>query len=170
MSIRAQRLANDFQELSDLVSSSNGKITIDSTEGDPPYCYFIRYYCRGIASLRNGNPVFRHEHQVRIELGSEYPLSVPNAQFLTPIFHPNIWKDGRVCFGFYWSVSDPLTEVVTRISKLIQYSRDILNLDSPANIEAKNWAENQPENFSLDWENFEETDNLPKGIIWNDLQ
>lgn len=169
MNIRIQRLANDFQDVSNLVATSQGRTVIDSTEGNPPYCYVIKYYGKGIESLKDGKPKFRNEHRVKIELGSEYPSSMPTAEFLTPIFHPNIWQDGKVCFGYYWSISQPLTEVVTRVEKLIQYSRDIMNLDSPANIEAKKWLEDQPKNFSLNWE-FKTKSDFSGDIFWNDLQ
>ncbi|MBD1871209.1 hypothetical protein H6F95_28670 [Cyanobacteria bacterium FACHB-471] len=169
MNIRTKRLANDFKELAELVSQSDGKLTIISTEGNPPYCYVIQYRCKGIERLQNGNPLFRYEHQVKIYLESEYPRSIPKAEFLTPIFHPNVWRNRTICFGSYWTVSETLAELVLRISKLIQYSKDILNLNSPANSVAKAWAEDNLSRFPVGIENFKDSISNSERIIWNDL-
>jgi ubiquitin-protein ligase len=154
MSVREKRLRNDFQALSDLVNNSAGSLAIISTSGNPPYEYVIEYRCQGIEKLQGDNPVFRNRHQVNISLGNNYPREQPSAQFLTPIFHPNVYSHNEVCLGFKWTMAETLTELVRRIGKIIQYSPDVLNLNSPANGTAKTWAASNMHRFPVDTKTF----------------
>lgn len=154
MSVREKRLTNDFKELSDFVANSGGSLRIVSTAGNPPYEYVIEYRCKGIEKLQGDNPVYRNTHQVKIKLGSNYPKQKPDATFLTPIFHPNVWPSRDVCLGDYWTPSETLTQLVLRIGKIIQYSKDVLNLGSSANSSAKSWASNKMSLFPIDHQAF----------------
>ena len=142
MSIKTRRLKNDFRGVSKLISESGGTLKIISKKGQPPYYYLIEYNCRGIERLRGNKPIFRNTHQVEISVAhSDYPFRDPDAKFLTPIFHPNVWEDLNVCLGSYWTPSETIAELILRIGKIIQYSPDVLNLKSPANRKATSWAE-----------------------------
>ncbi len=169
MNVREERLNNDFKSLAELVSMSGRTLSIASKEGDPPYSYTINYHCKGIERLQNDIPVFRYEHQVEICLTNEYPRSKPEAKFLTPIFHPNVWENQIICLGSYWTLAETLTELVLRIGRIIQYSTDVLNLSSSANSLAKTWAEDNLRKFPIDTENFKASSDSPGEISWNDL-
>ena len=169
MGIRERRLENEFKELTAFVNSSGGKLAIISTQGQPPHQYVIEYRCRGIEKLQGIEPIFRTTHRVEINIGSNYPKQKPDAKFLTPIFHPNVYTNLRVCLGNYWTMAETLSELVLRIGKIIQYSDDVLNLDSPANSEAKNWAKNNLRRFPVDTQTFKSSQKLSTTIVWNDL-
>ena len=169
MGIREKRLENDFKELSQLVNNSGGTLAIVSTQGKPVEVYKIEYRCKGIESLRNNQPVFRKTHRVEITLGNNYPREKPNAKFITEIFHPNVFVDKKVCLGDYWTMAENLSELVIRIGKIIQYSKDVLNLKSPANSKAEDWAENHMQLFPVDTQTFKASKKPTSTIVWNDI-
>ncbi len=163
MSVRDKRLANDYEELKNLVANSLGVLEMISKEGNPPYKYVIEYRCRGIEKLQGNEPVFKNNHRVEIALGNNYPREQPAAKFLTPMFHPNVYSDLRICLGSYWTLTETLPELVIRIGKIIQYQSDITNLGSPANSTAKNWAASNNSRFPVDNQTFK------VNIEWEDL-
>ena len=170
--VREKRLKNEFQSVSELVANSGASLAIVSTSGNPPYQYTIEYRCRGIERLSGNQPIFRTTHQVEISLGNHYPNSEPNAKFLTPIFHPNVWPNLKVCLGSYWTMAETIPELIIRIGKIIQYSKDVLNLDSPANGSAKNWAQNNMSRFPIDTKTFKsqiDWEELPANVSFQDL-
>lgn len=167
MSVRSKRLESDFQELTRLVNDSDGSITISSTRGKPVECYELEYKCRGIERLRGNEPIFRDTHRVVIILGNDYPRIKPESKFLTPVFHPNVWENLNVCLGAKWTMGETLSELVLRIGKIIQYSKDVLNLDSPANNTAKDWAARNMHRFPVDTKTFKST--LSSEIVWEDM-
>jgi ubiquitin-protein ligase len=167
MRIREKRLRNDFQTLSELVASSNQKLTIVSSTGNPPHIYVIEYQCQGIEKIQNNLPVFRNVHRVEIILGINYPIQQPNAKFLTPIFHPNVYPNLHICLGSHWKMTEPLSELVLRIGKIIQYAEDITNLKSPANNAAKLWALNYKKKFPIDTQTFKSGTDV--AIAWEEI-
>lgn len=169
MGIREKRLENDFKELSQLISESGGTLSIVSTQGKPPHQYIIEYRCKGIERLNGSEPIFRTSHRVEITLGNAYPKEKPSAKFLTPIFHPNVFENLNVCLGNYWTMAENLCELVIRIGKIIQYSKDVTNLKSPANYLAKAWAENNQRYFPVDNKTFKAAKQTSSTIIWNDF-
>lgn len=78
----------------------------------------------------------------------DYPISPPKLKFITPMFHPNIYKDGNVCISIlHTSTSEPfMSEPATDQWTPIHSIRTILlsvvlllnepYLDSPANVDA----------------------------------
>lgn len=169
MGIREKRLENDFKELTALVNNSGGKLAIISIQGQPPHQYVIEYRCRGIEKLQGLEPIFRNNHRVEINIGSNYPREKPDAKFLTSIFHPNVYTNLKVCLGSYWTMAETLSELVLRIGKIIQYSNDVLNVQSAANSDAKRWAENNMRLFPVDTQTFKSTQKSSTTIVWNDL-
>ncbi|MEZ2231085.1 ubiquitin-conjugating enzyme E2 [Microcoleus sp.] len=170
--VREKRLQNDFKALSELVDNSGGTLAIISTSGNPPYQYVIEYRCRGIEQLQGNEPVFRTSHQVEISLGNNYPKQEPDAKFLTPIFHPNVYSNLNICLGRDWTMAETLPELVIRIGKIIQYANDITNLNSPANAVAKKWAEQNMRRFPVDTQTFKsqiEWEEKPVNISFQDF-
>lgn len=163
MSIREKRLRNDFQSVSDLVSNSGGTLKVISTQGNPPFQYILEYRCKGLEELPNNTLGLRKSHQVSISLGERYPKQQPDAKFLTSIFHPNVYPNRNICLGNYWTMAETLSELILRIGKIIQYSKDVLNLKSPANVRASRWAELNSSRFPIDTQTFKVQ------ILWSDL-
>ncbi len=164
MSVREKRLKNDFDALAKLVDNSGGTLEIISKIGNPPYQYVIEYRCRGIERLQGNDPVFRNTHQVEIILGNNYPKEKPDAEFQTPIFHPNVWTHQGICLGYEWTMGETLPELVLRVGKIIQYADDITNLNSPANSAAKTWAASNMWRFPVDTQTFKSQ------IDWTDIK
>ena len=172
--VREKRLQNDFKALSELVDNSGGRLAIISTNGNPSYQYVIEYRCRGIEQLQGNEPVFRTSHQVEISLGNNYPKQKPDAKFLTPIFHPNVWPNLNICLDgkSSWTMAETLPELVLRIGKIIQYDKDITYLNSPANGSAKSWAAENMHRFPIDTETFKsqiEWEEKPVNISFHDF-
>jgi ubiquitin-protein ligase len=163
MGVRETRLTNDLRRVSDLIANSGGSLKLISKTGNPPYEYVIEYRCKGIETVNGNNPVYRNTHQVKIILGTNYPREKPDAKFLTPIFHPNVFSNQNVCLGNYWTPGETVTELILRIGKIIQYSKDVLNLKSPANGTAKTWASNNMSRFPVD------TQTLKVNLGWTDI-
>lgn len=70
-----------------------------------------------------------------LEFTEEYPSKPPAVRFLTPMFHPNIYSDGKICLDILqnqWSPTYDITAVLTSIQSLLSDP----NPASPANAEA----------------------------------
>ena len=76
---------------------------------------------------------------VVIQLANRYPLQEPTANIITPIYHPNVYSSGKICFGQKWLPTEGLDLLVKRIVKIVTYDPAILNGASPANREALSW-------------------------------
>ncbi|KAJ2486646.1 hypothetical protein IWW37_005537 [Coemansia sp. RSA 2050] len=91
----------------------------------------------------------------------DYPFAPPTLTFKTDIWHPNIYKDGRVCISILHSAGDdphgyedagerwsPVQTVETiLISVLAMLSSP--NSDSPANVDAALELRNTPKIFRM---------------------
>ncbi len=153
-SVREKRLHNDFHSVSELINNSGGSLKLKSKKGDPPYEYVIEYQCKGLEKVEGNKPIFSNQHKLNITLGKNYPKEAPEAKFLTPIFHPNVYQNNRVCLGNYQALQETLVELIIRIGKMIQYYTDVTNFNSPANTDAKNWAVQNQNRFPLDNKTF----------------
>ena len=149
MNVRAKRLQNDFKALSELIDNSGQTLVIISRSGNPPYQYVIEDRCRGIENFRGNEPVFRTTHQVEITLGQNYPRGRPEAKFLTPIFHPDVYPNGVVCLGRWSDMAETLPELILRIGKVIQYVDDIINKHGSDNYRAWEWYQNNRDSCLL---------------------
>lgn len=92
--------------------------------------------------------------QAEIEFTQEYPNKAPMFKFITPMFHPNIYKDGKVCisilhegvdqFGYEhiserWNPSQSVNTILMSIISMLSSP----NFESPANVEASvMWRDN----------------------------
>lgn len=146
MSIRQDRLANDYKALRSLcLFSPSVKIKILEARGNPPEFYRIQLSnCKGIESVSGSTPRYRMEHILVIGNFPEAypdPGQLPVAKLETPIFHPNVYPDGRFCFqgNDLNTVNEPLDSLVKRIISMIQYKNRRYGV--PANGTARDWAE-----------------------------
>lgn len=84
MSIRDERLLNEFERMKTLAAEST---LIDfKAIGDPPEKYLVLFKCKGLAKA----DVISEEHIVSIYLHADYPRKPPIVRWKTPVFHPNI--------------------------------------------------------------------------------
>ena len=73
--------------------------------------------------------------KLTLEFNEEYPNKPPNVIFNTPIFHPNVYTDGRICLDILTNQWSPVYDVHTVLAS-IQSLLDDPNPGSPANVEA----------------------------------
>jgi ubiquitin-protein ligase len=92
-----------------------------------------------------------------IEFPKDYPIKAPQFKFITPLHHPNIYIDGKVCisilhdgideFGYEheserWTPLQTVNSVLISILSMLSSP----NFDSPANVDAANlWKHNYNE-------------------------
>lgn len=92
-----------------------------------------------------------------MEFPNDYPSKAPLFKFITPIFHPNIYPDGKVCISILhegvdewgyehiserWNPSQSINSVLMSIISMFSSP----NFESPANVDAsKMWRENYDE-------------------------
>ena len=89
-----------------------------------------------------------------IEFPNEYPNKAPQFKFITHLFHPNVYPDGKVCisilhegideYGYEnlserWNPSQSVNSILISILSILLSP----NFESPANVDASNlWKNN----------------------------
>jgi ubiquitin-conjugating enzyme E2 G1 len=89
-----------------------------------------------------------------IEFPNEYPNKAPQFKFITQLFHPNVYPDGKVCisilhegideYGYEnlserWNPSHSVNSILISILSILLSP----NFESPANVDASNlWKNN----------------------------
>lgn len=84
---------------------------------------------------KSGTPWENGQFKLKIHFNNGYPLQPPVCQFDPPIFHPNIWKDGKVCLSILnpengWRPSLTIREILIGIQDLL----DDPNINDAANL------------------------------------
>jgi ubiquitin-conjugating enzyme E2 A len=73
---------------------------------------------------------------IQLTFDFDYPIKPPSVKFLTPIFHPNIYRDGKICMDILQSKEwTPAQNIRTILMSIISLLMDP-NPSSPANREA----------------------------------
>jgi hypothetical protein len=113
--------------------------------GTPPDSYVVRFNGRGVSRAgEQSPPQFQEVHEVHVRLGASYPRVMPELQWRTPIYHPNISAAGVVCLGGYgahWVPSLNLDELCEMLWEMIRYKN--FDVSSPYNRDAAAWAASQ---------------------------
>lgn len=76
-----------------------------------------------------------------MEFDESYPSNAPNCQFISKVFHPNIYTNGELCLDILnkgWSPNYSITTVLMSVQSMLNDP----NIKSPANLEAANLYEN----------------------------
>ena len=73
--------------------------------------------------------------KIRIRFNDEYPVKAPSVDFIVPIYHPNIYRDGKICVDILQSEWSPTQNVSTILLSIMSLLADP-NPASPANREA----------------------------------
>jgi len=140
---RIRRLRNDYKSMERLRGESS-ILDFDST-GEPADKYVVRFYGKGLFRPSNSNSVLLRElHEVRIVLGASYPRMMPELNWVSPVYHPNISASGVVCLGGYgthWVPSLSLDELCEMLWDMIRYQN--FDVESPYNRDAASWARHQ---------------------------
>jgi len=161
---RFRRLRTDYKSLQALKSESS--ILDFVAHGNPPDHYLITFRGRGFYRPEGTNRVaICEEHQVAVSLGASYPRLMPELQWKTPIFHPNISGSGVVClggYGTYWVPSLNLDELCEMLWDMIRYRN--YDVNSPYNRDAANWARLQND-FRLPIDNRPIRDRVAAGQV-----
>lgn len=84
--------------------------------------------------------------RLTIEIPDGYPNYPPKIKFTTPVFHPNIYQDGRICVDILdagkWTSKNSIASALLSIQSLLNDP----NPKSPANREASDlFVSNRPE-------------------------
>ena len=148
---RIRRLRTDLKALESLKADST--ILEFQPQGTPPETYLVRFRGKGLSRPNpHGSPEIREVHEVSIRLGASYPRVMPEMQWRSPIFHPNISGAGMVClggYGTYWVPSLNLDELCEMLWEMIRYAN--YDVTSPYNRDAADWAAAQRQyKFPLD--------------------
>lgn len=109
-----RRLHAEFEEL----SKSNLAFSANAEKTD----YKIRLVGEGIEKTVGGTKP-RFTHEVRILLRREFPYAGGvEVYWLTPIFHPNISKEGLVCIQLLnlWSPSVSVKNITDGLKQLLE--------------------------------------------------
>ncbi len=159
--MNSRRLENDYERLRLLCARSPAFVQIDRAVGRPPNAYYLTLRCRGVAGLGEAGPQYRGEHKVEIILGADYPFSPPGVTVTTPVFHPHIWANNRVCIGD-WIGTEFLDLLVRRLFRILQYDPQYLDATSVANWEAQRWAAGHRSLFPLGTELVAEEPVVPR--------
>ena len=127
---------------------------------DPNYLYSVspvkdNFYKWDIIMIGAPDTIFEGAIiKAIIEFPKEYPNKAPQFKFITPLYHPNVYIDGKVCisilhegideFGYEsiserWNPSQSVNSILISILSLLSSP----NFDSPANVDASNlWKNN----------------------------
>ena len=103
------------------------------------------FVLRGPGLVTDGNGIVKRveEHRVRLTLNREYPYAGGfELVWLTPIFHPNIRGDGKVCIQLVnkWSAGQTMANIIDALHQLLSNP----NPDSPLNTDAARYFMEHP--------------------------
>jgi ubiquitin-conjugating enzyme E2 A len=73
--------------------------------------------------------------KLTLEFSEEYPTKPPIVKFVTNMFHPNIYADGKICLDILTNQWTPIHDVLTVLTSIQSLLTDP-NPESPANAEA----------------------------------
>eukprot|EP00833_Pecoramyces_ruminatium_P017486 jgi/Orpsp1_1/1191518/evm.model.d7180000086561.1 len=112
---------------------SRMKREIQMLEEEPPhgiYCWPSETNIRHLYAQIRGYEKTPYENgifKLDIHIPDRYPFEPPHIQFKTPIYHPNVDNDGRICLDILklppkgsWKPSLNISTVLTSISVLMQ--------------------------------------------------
>jgi ubiquitin-protein ligase len=101
-----------------------------------------KYYIINGRILPTSNTYNRSAFEVRLKVPIEYPFKSPDMEMVTPIYHPNIAADGKICIPMLrstdgWKPTKTLIDVVNDVVNYIDYP----NIDE-AHSPGKNFCSN----------------------------
>jgi ubiquitin-protein ligase len=73
--------------------------------------------------------------KLSIKVPEDYPIKPPSIRFLKPVFHPNIYRDGKICLDVLLNEWSPVQNIRTILISIRSLLADP-NPNSPANRDA----------------------------------
>ena len=131
---RDLRLLGDQQKIMKLAAGCP-YLRIKPIKGRPPTAYQLEFKLKGYIS-QTGQ--MADTHKVRLVFPEQYPfLAPPKFSFLEKgLFHPNVYRNGEVCHGWYlnnWNPAIHIDDLILDIARIISFKKTSYNLKSPAN-------------------------------------
>ena len=81
-------------------------------------------------------PYEKGSFPIQVTFDDDYPVKPPSVKFLKPIFHPNIYRDGKICIDILqndgWSPAQNVRTIMLSLRSLFMDP----NPDSTANADA----------------------------------
>ena len=165
MNPRQRRLHSDFKKVKKLIAVSGGSLKLIRSIPLPPTNYIIEYHCPSLVKNNHGRITKKYHHKAEIILGINYPLEMPQAKMLTPVFNPHIYEpSNRICLGLVWSAAETLDLLILKIGALLQLDPIVLDHNSPANLEANQWVKQNRDRIPLGKISFRAAE-IPKNRI-----
>ena len=134
----AVRRQADIAKLQELQTEFRGVVSITRTAGNPVNLVELEIKLKTARSARFPDEA-QASNSVQIQLPARYPFEPPKVTVTTPIWNPNIFTSGLICLGQQWIPSHNLALLVQRVMQILALDPAIINLASPANVEARNW-------------------------------
>lgn len=168
---RAERRRQDLARLRELAALAPSRLVLLGSKGSPmnEVELLLRYRTAGSADY----PARRlDETRLHLQLAARYPFEEPIATLAPIVFHPNVYASGRICLGARWLPTDGLDLLVKRIVQIVTFAPEVLNLASPANLEATRWYRDarrrHPGAFPSDSSSFDPPAPRP-ALSWTDV-
>ena len=73
--------------------------------------------------------------KLKLKFSDAYPNKPPEVRFVSNIFHPNVYRDGKICLDILMNNWSPVYDVQSILISIQQLMTDPNN-KSPANMEA----------------------------------
>lgn len=73
--------------------------------------------------------------ELKLEFSNDYPSKPPSVKFVSKVFHPNVYNDGRICLDILQNQWSPIYDVWAVLTSIRSLLADP-NPNSPANSEA----------------------------------
>ena len=124
MSLSTLRLT---RELSKLKQESVEGIEINETED------IMNWFA--IITGPPDTPFEGGKFKLQLKFSGEYPIKPPSVKFVSNIFHPNVYRDGKICVDILqhqWSPAQNIRSILISIRSLLMDP----NPSSPANRDA----------------------------------
>jgi ubiquitin-conjugating enzyme E2 A len=106
---------------------------LDGIHIDPPSDLMVWH-----ATIRGppDTPYEEGEFKMQLKFDTDYPVKAPSIKFITPMYHPNIYRDGKICVDILqsheWTPAQNVRTILVSIMSLLMDP----NPASPANREA----------------------------------
>jgi len=104
-----------------------------------------------LKAIMQGPPDTPYEdfkYDLELKFDDSYPMKPPSVKFISQIYHPNIYKDGRICDDILqneWTPTLNISSVLLSIRSLLMDP----NPRSPANREAANLYIKDKESYNM---------------------
>lgn len=139
----------------ELIRIRGDMVDFDAFTPPVPERFVFRFRIKSVMGVDGNSPRYsspNHVHVVEFIAPSYYPerVSPSDIRFTSPpIFHPNVYTDGRICIGDYVP-TESLGRFILRIARMIKFEPAFINSGSAANSSAVSWYNANVARFPVD--------------------